>query len=215
MNGPLEPRCTSIIAAFVVDTRTLAAASVSSEWGIAMAARLMHSLLMPPALRAAPDGRQLDWRHSEVINLVTGCLTVKLLATAYDLVFSLRADAWESDDGEECWGRIALIIRDLLVLYVCSTSTSDSLSDVAFEDALVEAFNCPMLGWGPERRGQFHMARAAASRIGRDWISFQRQGPTVWGAMVTEEELKQMSFAYSACAASTRYGRYGIVARRL
>ena len=38
------------------------------------------------------------------------------------------------------------MIRELLVLYVCSTSTSDSLSDVAFEEALKEAFNTPMLG---------------------------------------------------------------------
>jgi len=178
--------------------------SVSSEWGISVAARLTHRLLMPPALDDATPWRQLDWRHWTVMNVVDGFLTATLLATAYDLVFALRADAQESIEGPVYWKSIALMVRDLLILYVCATSTSDS--EAAFEDALAKAFDCPMLG--PQRRGQFHMARAAASRIGRDWISFQRQGPKVWGAMVNEEELKQMFVAYEACAASTGYGRY-------
>ena len=176
-----------------MDTRALALMSVSSEWGISVAARLTHSHLVPSARDNATLWRPLDWRHSTVMNVVDGFLTATLLATAYDLVCSLREDC-RGSTREEYWKRISLMIRELLVLYVCSTFTSDSLSDVAFEETLGEAFNNPMLG--PDRRSQFHLARSAVSRIGRDWILFQRQGPKVWGPMVSEEELKQMHVAY-------------------
>ena len=95
MFGPLEPHCASLIAAFGADTRALALMSVSSEWGISVAARLTHRLLMPPALESLDDAtpwRQLDWRHWTVMNVVDGFLTATLLATAYDLVMSLTED---------------------------------------------------------------------------------------------------------------------------
>lgn len=97
--------------------------------------------------------------------------------------------------------RILLVIRELLVVLICCSNGSWScqgavtefpvtaLSVVGCEIALERAFQHQLT---PEIRSQFHLARSACARMGRDQDLFYRHAPKVHDADVTEEELRSV-----------------------
>ena len=113
-------------------------------------------------------------------------LTPERAATAYCKAREVRKDC--PLKLEELVKNAALVVREVLVLLICSAATK-KMSDVAFEYFLEQAFGKPLEA---ELRSQLHLARAAVCRIGRDRYLFERQAPKIYGESVTPEELSQL-----------------------
>ena len=122
-------------------------------------------------------------------------MSAEQVAQAYDKAREVRKDC--PPKLEELGKNAALVVREVLVLQICCSA--GSLTDVAFETALEQAFGRQL---GPELRSQLHLARSAICRIGRDRVLFERQAPKVYGPTVTPEELNQLFPTYADCAVS-------------
>jgi hypothetical protein len=167
------------------------------------AARLARMLVGKAATELEEKGIEVV-KLWEAINNLEEPLSAERAAQAYDKAREVRQSCGHdcppgpAKELEELGKAAALVVREVLVLEICCRA--GSLSDVAFEAALEQAFQRQLL---PELRSQLHGARSAICRMGRDRFLFERQArEKVYGPEVTAAELNELFPAYADCAVS-------------
>ena len=169
---------------------------------VSHATKLAVALLEATASDLAAAQPPLDDELLEKLSTIKGWLMIEPLpvtmaAAAYDKVREFRKDCADCPgppDVVELSKSAALVVREVCVLQICcSAGSRRPMSDFDFESALETAFGRKL---SPELRSQLHLTRSSICRLGRDRVLFERQGPKIYGPMVTHEELNSAWAAY-------------------
>ena len=125
-------------------------------------------------------------------------LSAQRAAKAYDLVRDVVRTA-RCEDPDELGKYAGLAVREVLVLQICGLA--GSLSDIGFENALVNAFESAEI-LSPERLRDMRLARSAIARLGRDRFIYDRAVPKIFSSRLSDPELDALFLAYAECANS-------------